>query len=70
MSEHEDLIGRAEQQADHLEERTDALGEQIDDTRDDWERKKADPNVPGAAGDPERAQGDLPPERNVTQQGG
>ena len=69
MSEHEDLIARGEQQADSLEERTDALGEQIDDTREDWERKKADPNVPGAAGNPEAAEGDLPPERNVTQQG-
>jgi hypothetical protein len=69
MSEHEDLIARGEQRADDLEERTDALGEQIDDTRKDWERKKADPNVPGAAGNPQAAEGDLPPERNVTQQG-
>jgi hypothetical protein len=69
MSEHEDLTARAEQQADDLEERTDALGEQIDETRDDWEKKKTDPKVPGAAGDPERAEGDLPPEQNVTQQG-
>ena len=70
MSEHEDLIARAEQDADRLEERTDALGEDIADTREDWERKKADPDVPGAAGDPRRAEGDLPPEQNVTQQGG
>ena len=70
MSEHEDLIARGEQQADRLEERTDALGEQIEDTREDWEAKKGDPNVPGAAGAPEQAEGDLPPERNVTQQGG
>ena len=70
MSEHEDLIARTEQQADQLEERTDALGDQIEDTREDWERKKADPKVPGAAGDPKAAEGDLPPERNVTQQGG
>ena len=70
MSEHEDLIARGEQQADQLEERTDALGEQIEDTREDWERKKDDPNVPGAAGNPRRAEGDLPPEQNVTQQGG
>ena len=65
MNEHEDLAARADQQADRLEERTDALGEQIEDTREDWERKKADPKVPGAAGDPQRAEGDLPPEQNV-----
>ena len=50
-----------EDQVDRLEERADALGEDIDDTRRDWEAKKRDPDVPGAAGDPERAEGDLPP---------
>ncbi len=69
MSDHEDLIARREQQADQLEERTDALGDQIEDTREDWERKKADPNVPDAMGALQHAEGDLPPERNVTQQG-
>ncbi len=69
MSEHEDLAARAEQEADRLEERTDALGEQIEDTRADWERKKADPAVPGAAGNPERAEGDPPPEQNYTTRG-
>ena len=50
-----------EDEVDRLEERADALGEDIDDTRRDWEAKKRDPDVPGAAGDPERAEGDLPP---------
>ena len=53
--------GRPEDQVDRLEERSDALGEQIDDTRRDWEAKKEDPDVPGAAGDPERAEGGLSP---------
>lgn len=52
---------RAEEQVDRLEERSDALGEQIDKTRRDWEEKKHDPDVPGAAGDPDRAEGGLPP---------
>ena len=60
---HEELSARVEQEADRLEERTDALGEQIDDTRSDWEAKKRDPDVPGAAGNPERAEGDPPPEQ-------
>lgn len=53
---------RPEAEVDRMEERADALGEQIDDTRQDWEHKKHDPDVPGAAGDPDRAEGDLPPE--------
>lgn len=53
---------RAEDQVDRMEERSDALGEQIDEVREDWEQKKHDPDVPGAAGDPDRAQGGLPPE--------
>jgi hypothetical protein len=70
MTQHDDdPAARAEQETDRLEERTDALGEQIQDTRDDWERKKADSKVPGAAGDPERAEGDLPPEANYTTRG-
>ena len=52
---------RAEDQVDSLEERSDALGEQIDDVRADWEAKKHDPDVPGAAGDPDRAEGGLSP---------
>ena len=50
-----------EDEVDRLEERADALGEEIGETRRDWEAKKRDPDVPGAAGDPERADGDLPP---------
>jgi len=57
---HEPL--RPEAEVDRLEERADALGEQIDEVREDWEDKKHDPNVPGAAGDPDRAERDLPPE--------
>ena len=32
------------------------LGEHIDETRKDWEAKKADAGVPGAAGAPGRAE--------------
>jgi hypothetical protein len=52
---------RAGEQVDRLEERSDALGEQIDETRRDWEEKKHDPDVPGAAGEPDRAEGGVPP---------
>jgi hypothetical protein len=54
-----------EQQADELEERSERLGEEIADVREDWERKKADDSVPGAQ-NPDTG---LPPEANVTTQG-
>ncbi len=61
MTEHEDAAASAQQGADRLEERSDALGEQIDDVKRDWENKKHDPDVPGAAGNPDRAEGGLSP---------
>jgi hypothetical protein len=54
-----------ERQADELEERSEKLGEEIAETREDWERKKADDSAPGAQ-NPETG---LPPEANVTTQG-
>jgi hypothetical protein len=38
-----------EQTADELEERSKKLGEQIAETQDDWEAKRRDAGVPGAA---------------------
>ena len=46
-----------ERDVEEMQERSDRLEEQIEDTREDWERKKRDSSVPGAAGDPERAEG-------------
>jgi hypothetical protein len=45
-----------EHDVEAMQERSDRLEEQIDDTREDWERKKSDSGVPGAAGDPDRAE--------------
>jgi hypothetical protein len=52
MTEH----GEPERELREMEERSERLEEDIDDAREDWERKKADSSVPGAAGDPERAE--------------
>jgi hypothetical protein len=49
-------VDEAERDLADLEQRAEDLGEQIDDTRSDWEGKKADPSVPGAAGDPSHAE--------------
>ena len=37
---------------DELQEQSDKLAEEISDVREDWERKQADPAVPGAVGEP------------------
>jgi hypothetical protein len=50
-SEHEDpgaLADEMEQEADRLEDRSNELGEKVDDVRNDWERKRSDDGVPGA----------------------
>jgi hypothetical protein len=58
MSENEEI----DRELDDMEERTEHLEDEIEDAREDWERKKRDPSVPGAAGDPDRAEEELPPE--------
>jgi predicted nucleic acid-binding Zn-ribbon protein len=58
MSEHERRADDLERQLDEMQERSERLEDEIDDTRDDWERKKRDSGVPGAAGAPERADDD------------
>lgn len=66
MSEHKDQADRLEAEVDQLEHRSDALGEEIDEAREDWERKKADDSVPGAVenavGDASDQDEDPPPE--------
>jgi hypothetical protein len=60
---------RPERELDEMEERTDRLDEEIDEARKDWERKKADSSVPGAAGDPERAEQGPQPETSYPSKG-
>jgi hypothetical protein len=52
-----------------MQERADRLESEIDEVRDDWDRKKADPNIPGAAGDPERAEQGPQPETDYPSKG-
>jgi predicted nucleic acid-binding Zn-ribbon protein len=69
MAEHEDRARDAERELEDMEERSDRLEDEIDDVREDWERKKRDPSVPGAAGDPESAEGDVAPEPDYPSKG-
>jgi hypothetical protein len=66
MSEHEDREShdaKAEElefELAEMQERTDALEEEIAGAGEQWERRKADDGVPGAAGEPEQADGPEP----------
>lgn len=62
MSEHERQADELENELDDMDERVEQLGGEIKDTREDWERKKKDSSIPGAAGAPERADDDDAPE--------
>lgn len=55
MSEHdphERAADAAERELEQMQQQADRLGEDIDATRADWQRKQADPGVPGAVGEP------------------
>jgi hypothetical protein len=69
MADHEKTAEALEREADDMEHRSKQVGEDIEAAREDWERKKADGSVPGAGGDPQRAEGGLPPEANYTTRG-
>jgi len=58
-----------EREVEEMEERASKLEGQIDEVREDWERKKADSSVPGAAGDPEKAEQGPQPETNYPSKG-
>jgi hypothetical protein len=53
--EYDEQAEAAERELAEMEERSGQVGEHIDAARKDWEAKQADPAVPGAAGNPERA---------------
>jgi hypothetical protein len=65
MTEHEE----PERDVEEMEERSERLEQEIDEAREDWESKKRDPSVPGAAGDPERADQDVAPEADYPSKG-
>ena len=49
-------VDAAEREVADMEERSERVGEQIEETRKDWDAKVSDPAVPGAGGDPDRAE--------------
>jgi hypothetical protein len=69
MSEHDERADKLEDELDDMERRTDRLENEIGDVREDWERKKRDSRIPGAAGDPDRAEKGPQPETNYPSKG-
>jgi hypothetical protein len=69
MSDYEEKADALEREVDDMERRGRGVEEDIEREREEWERKKGDPTVPGAGGDPERAEGDLPPEADYPSKG-
>jgi hypothetical protein len=63
------LTENPERELDEMQERSDRLEDEIGAVREDWERKKADSSIPGAAGDPERAEEGPQPETNYPSKG-
>jgi len=55
-TDHEQQAEAAERELADMEERGERVDEHIDEARKDWEAKVADPAVPGAVGNPERAE--------------
>ena len=54
--DHEQQADAAQRELADMEERSARVGAHIDEARKDWEAKLADPAVPGAGGDPDRAE--------------
>lgn len=54
--DHREQAKAAEHELADMEERSQRVGEHIEEARKDWEAKVADPSVPGAGGDPDRAE--------------
>jgi hypothetical protein len=64
MAEHEEHAERLEREVEDMQRRSEQVGEDISDAREDWERKQADDAVPGAVGEP--AEEMPPPEPDET----
>ena len=49
--EHDERAEELERAAEDMDERSERVGEHIEETRADWEAKESDPTVPGAQPD-------------------
>ena len=72
--EHEEQAERMDEEAEKMEQHSDQLGEEIEDAREDWERKEHDASVPGAQPDPGEEEEPVPgvdaDEERLSEEGG
>jgi hypothetical protein len=54
------LADHLEREADDLEQQRDKLAQRTEDAAQEWQRKRSDPNVPGAK-PPDEEEADAPP---------
>jgi hypothetical protein len=60
-TDHVEYADRLEREVRDMERQSERVGAEIDDAREEWERKKNDPSVP-TAGDPGEDVGEAGPE--------
>ena len=53
--EHDEQAERLEREAQDMEQRSEKVGDRIEETKRDWGAKEDDPSVPGARPDPDAA---------------
>jgi hypothetical protein len=53
----DELADQLEREADDMGRHVEQLDDEISDAREDWERKRNDPQVPGANPPPEQREG-------------
>jgi len=72
--EHEDEAPELERDAEKLQSHSDEVGEQIEETRREWEAKEQDPSIPGAQPDLDEEEESVPgvaaDEETVSEEGG
>lgn len=56
----EKVAARFEREADDLQRRSEQVGDHIETARDEWQRKRSDPSVPGAVPPDDADQGVTP----------
>ena len=64
MEEHDKVADGFEEDADRMDELTDQLDRDVNETREDWEAKKKADGIPGAIKSPEQVAEEEAEERN------
>lgn len=69
MESYENLSDEAESHGERLQEEGERVGKNIEDTKSDWEAKKADSGVPGAVPDSDEPEDEEKPTEAQSERG-